>query len=644
MTTRSLVLASALLVATACGDDGNNSRPDAPGGSCATATGGQITSYPGTLSGTVVGGGRDLTADEGACTVQTGDAWYEPKGEDIVIKLAGLTPGTTYLVKMTTSEDLSFYVTTGCPPASGAVTDCISFTDESYEDEAGVFTATAAEHYLIVDNAEDEQPATGAFTVDVSVAQCTPETEATACQAPTPFCADYACVQCLDSFSCTASAPVCDNTGTCAAGPAACTGDDAADTTGAGDDGPAVATLLATPTAGSPTVATAAVCNTPGAEADWYKVELAASGDLGVTVDFTGTTNDLDVYLLSADGSVVARGESNAGIDEAIRANAITGTHYIVVVQYEPADTVAAVPYTLTVARPACDNDIECLVATAPVCNGAGTCEAGPSQCVSDDAADTGVPDDGPAAARLLNATTIGTDVSLTGSVCSVPRREADWYKITTLTAGEGLVVTLSWTGTADLDPTVYDSNGDTVGLSYWVNPETVTLTYLPVGTYYIKVNNASATASTTVQAYTITARRTTAQTCTTPTDCASTYSTQFYRGSCSSGVCRFITTTGGANASACDSPSDCTSGRCSYISFDADAQDSICTTACTTTADCSALGAGHTCTSGLQTNFCVPSCTTNLECGANTGSDTLDTSQPWDYLTCTASTGVCSI
>jgi hypothetical protein len=263
---------------------------------------------------------------------------------------------------------------------------------------------------------------------------------------------------------------------------------------------------------------------------------------------------------------------------------------------------------------------------------------------VSDDAADTGVPDDGPAAARLLNATTIGTDVSLTGSVCSVPRREADWYKITTLTAGEGLVVTLSWTGTADLDPTVYDSNGDTVGLSYWVNPETVTLTYLPIGTYYIKVNNASATASTAVQAYTITARRTAAQTCTTPTDCAGTYSTQFYRGSCSSGVCQFITTTGGANASACDSASDCTSGRCSYISFEADAQDSICTTSCTTTADCAALGAGYTCTSGIQTNFCVPSCTTHLECGANTGSDTLDTSQPWDYLTCTASTGVCSL
>jgi hypothetical protein len=650
MTTRSLLFASALLAVAACGDDGNKTTPDASGNACATPAIGEITSYPGTFSGTVVGGGRDHSAAEGACTVQTGDAWYDPKGEDVVIRLSGLTAGTRYVVNMTTMEDLSFYVTTGCPPLMGSVTDCISFTDESFTDESGVFTATGSEHYLIVDNAEDQPPATGMFSIEVSAAQCTDETEATDCAAPTPYCLDYQCVQCLSSFNCTSAAPVCDSTGTCGAGPSQCTGDDSKDTTGAGDDGPTVATMLTTPNVGVPTIATAAVCNTPAGEQDWYKLDLASAGDIGVTVDFSGATNDLDVYLLNAQGQVIARGESNAGIDEAIRGNAISGVHYIVVTQYEPANTVAAVPYTLTVARPECDNDLECVVAASPLCNGAGSCQAGQNQCVSDDAADTGgTPDDGPAAARDLTGA-VDVNTSLTGSICSTPRREADWYEVTVL-AGQGIVIDLSWTGTADLDPTVYNQAGDVVGMSFWKNPENVTLTYLPAGTYYIQVTNASQMASTTVQAYTIQARRTAAQTCTvdlggtTSSNCASTYSNQFYRGSCTGGVCQFITTTGGANGSACDSGADCTSGRCSYISFEADAQDSVCTTTCTTTADCTtALGSGYTCIAGAATNFCVPSCTSNLECGADVGSDTLDASQPWDYLTCTVGTGVCSL
>ncbi len=637
MKTRSLLFASALLVAAACGDDSNPTRPDASGGSCASATGGEISSYPGTFSGTVVGGGRDHTAAENACTEQTGDAWYDPKGEDIVVKLSGLTPGTVYVIAMTTTEDLSFYVTTGCPPASGAVTDCISFTDESYENESGVFTASLAEHYLIIDNAEDTVPTDGTFSLEVTAAECTVDTEATDCQAPTPFCLANTCVACLSSFDCSGATPVCDANGACVAGPSACTGDDVEDTTAPGDDGPSAATVLATPTLGNPTVFTGAVCNTPSDEGDWFKLELAAAGDIGVKLAFTGATNDLDVYLIDAEGAVVARGESGPGIAEGIRGANLTGTHYVLVTQYEPTGTVAAVPYTLTVGRPACDNDTECTIAASPLCSGAGLCEAGPTQCVGDDAAE---PDDGPAASRNLTGA-LDTDTTLTGSVCSVPRTERDWYRVTTTAAGEGLTVTLTWTGAQDLDPTVFDSNGTMVGTSFWLNPEVVTLTHLPIGTYYIRVNNASATATTAVQAYSITARRTAVQTCTTPTDCATTHSTQVYRGSCAAGSCQFITTTGGANASACDSGPDCTSGRCSYILFESDAQDSVCTTTCTTSADCAGLGGGYTCTDGLQTNFCVPSCTGPLECGAILGSDTLDANQPWDYLTCT--TGVCS-
>jgi len=141
---------------------------------------------------------------------------------------------------------------------------------------------------------------------------------------------------------------------------------------------------------------------------------------------------------------------------------------------------------------------------------------------------------------------------------------------------------------------------------------------------------------------------RTTAQTCTTSAQCAAEYKNQIYRGTCvtagaGTGSCTFITTTGGANGAACDSAGDCMGGRCSYITFDADAQDSVCTTTCTSDANC-AFSGGLKCTTGLQTNFCVPSCTSDLECGANVGSATLTSGQPWDYLTCTTATGVCSL
>lgn len=635
----SLVLATA-----ACGDDGgNNPTPDSPPGpTCATATAGDITSYPGMFMGTTLGGGADLTAAEGACATQTEDAWFDPLGEDVIIHLGGLTPGASYVVKLTTADDLSFYVTSSCPPATGAVSECINFTDVRFVDETGAFVAAGTDHWLVIDASDDPGPPdTGSFTVEVDVAECTVETEMTACAMATPFCQDFGCVQCLSYFDCASGTPVCDAANTCVAGPMTCTGDDVRDTTAPGDDGPSAATMIAAPTVGTPTVVTGGICNSSADELDWFKVTL--SGDLGVELEFTGATNDLDVYLLDAAGTVVESGESNAGINEAIRATGLAnGTYYVVVSQFRPENTVAAVPYTLRLRVPDCTDDFGCLNAGAPVCGGAGVCGAGPAACVGDDAADGGTGDDGPAAARDLTAA-VGTPAALTGSVCASPG-EADYYKVT-VAAGQGMTVELAWTGAAiDLDPTVLDATGRTLGFSFYLNPENVALTYLPAGTYYIRVNQFAQMASTTVTAYTITATRTAAQTCTTSTQCAAEYETQLFRGSCTAGVCQFIApATPVANGMPCDSGNDCTSNRCSYIAFESDAQDSVCTATCTTTADCAAVGAGLTCTTGFQTNFCVPSCTADLECGANTGSATVDPGLPWNYLTCTAATGVCA-
>jgi hypothetical protein len=175
------------------------------------------------------------------------------------------------------------------------------------------------------------------------------------------------------------------------------------------------------------------------------------------------------------------------------------------------------------------------------------------------------------------------------------------------------------------------------------LRPEIVTITHLPIGTYYVRVNRYASPPTATAEAYSITISRTAAQTCTTSADCASVYSTQVYRGTCTGGTCDFIPAGSRSNGMPCDSGDDCSSTTCSYIPFEADAQDSVCSTTCTTTGDCSGI-AGTTCTAGFSTNICVPSCANDLECGANIGSATLDSGQPWDYLTCTVASGVCGL
>jgi hypothetical protein len=287
-----------------------------------------------------------------------------------------------------------------------------------------------------------------------------------------------------------------------------------------------------------------------------------------------------------------------------------------------------------------CANDFDCAGTTGtPTCDAAvGSCVAGPAMCVGDDPADDAGGDDGPGGARVLT----GMTQTFTGSVCNEPANESDFFRIDIPTGGEGITINLDFANTLDLDAYMFNANGIVTGISWWVDPEIVTLTYLPAGTYYLRVNLFADPPTTTAAAYTVQISRTAAQTCTTNADCAAEFETQVYRGNCTGGSCDFIPAGQGAPNSPCDSNDDCGSGTCSYILFDADAQDSVCSGACTMTTDCAAIGAGLTCTTGFGTNICVPSCANNLQCGANIGSGTLDAGQPWDYLTCTVATGVC--
>lgn len=630
---------TAALALAACGgddgDDGNNpdAGPDAPeGGACGVETT-TLSTYPATFSGSVITGGDELDVAEGACADERG--WYGPYGPDQVIALTGLTAGTTYVLELTTNEDLGMYVTETCADGGPAAGSCLLLVDESLRNEAGEFVAPASGSvFVIIDTADGITLSDGNYQLGVRAAECTTNAQ---CTGDEPICsANFECVQCTGAFHCTASAtPVCDGaTNTCVAGNAQCTGDDAAEP----DDGPAAATTLTFPTMNTPTTTTGSICSLPAIEGDWYKVTAAAAGSLRVGVSWNDMAADIDVLVYNSTGQVVAQGvASGAGPEAALATIPAAGDYFIEVYQYEPADSAPATAYALTLSLPECETSFECTTSGEPICS-VGECVAGPAQCTDDDAAE---PDDGPAGARDLTPAAVGMTATLTGKICNTPSSESDWYRVTTTAPGEGLVANLSWATGPDLDVYIYDGTGRLLGTSFWLNPEIVTVTHLPAGTYYLGVYRAG-TATAPAYDYTLAVTRTLVQTCTTSADCAATYKTQLYRGACNTGVCEFIPAGTRADGVACDSADDCMSGDCSYIAFEADAQDSVCTRTCASNADCSSI-TGTVCSTGFSTNVCLPSCTTDLECGANVNSSMLDSGEPWNYFTCTTASGACS-
>ncbi len=653
---RLLYIPLVLLALPACGDDaatGDDSMdPDADPGACAGlgTPAGTISAYPGTFSGSVVGGGADLTAPDMTCTVN--DYFDAVIGEDVVVSLTGLTAGAKYAVIVDSTDDLAFYVLSGCDIDAGVVQGaCDVFEDVSSGGEEHTFTASGETAYVVVDTIlEGTDLATGDFELRVIEAQCEASTE---CSGGTPQCVGYQCVECATDFDCDAGTPSCDQTtNECVAGFSSCTGDDAADSAAPGDDGPLSATALTLPAdVNTPTVVNASICSVPASEADYYTFTVTGDVTYGFGLTWASATTDLDVYILDDAGEFVEGGLNVDQTPEAFTVALGAGTYYVYVTQYGPAATAAAAAYTLTFSVPECLDDFDCTM-NEPVCGGAGTCGVSTGACTNDDAGDTSTGgDDGPTGGRDLSGT-VGTPSTLTGNGICNATGEVDYYQVT-VAAGENLTVTLDWADdTKDLDVLILDASNFALGVSYWLRPEVVDLTYLPAGTYYLAVTlydpDNDITDASTVP-YSITTLRTATAGCGTvgvgSSTCATEFSTQVYRGEClASGACGKYDGAGAvANGAACDTADDCTSGRCSYILFEKDANLSVCTTTCTSSTDCTAIS-GTTCTTGFSTNVCVPACADNLACGAQLSSSTLDSNEPWDYLTCTnpGASGTC--
>jgi hypothetical protein len=264
-------------------------------------------------------------------------------------------------------------------------------------------------------------------------------------------------------------------------------------------------------------------------------------------------------------------------------------------------------------------------------------CVAGADSCSSDDAGEPG--NDGPAGAAVLTVDGLGHG-SVAAKICSMPSSESDFIAFDVTTVGETWALSLAWTGSPDLDMAIFDATGNAMGLSFWEQPESIELTYLPVGRYYIEVTQFAPASSTDPVSYTVTATRTLGTGCATTADCAAVYRNQLYRGSCDAGACVRIEGDGAVpTGGACDSNDDCAAGRsCPSFFFVANSDTrEVCEPTCSNDIDCAH---GFVCTTYLTTNFCVAKCTDDEQCPTLLNEQ--PATGPWSRLTCDVASGRC--
>ena len=287
-----------------------------------------------------------------------------------------------------------------------------------------------------------------------------------------------------------------------------------------------------------------------------------------------------------------------------------------------------------------CVSSFDCANAALPRCDVTSQqCVAGLDQCSTEDPSEP--EDDGPIGARALALGGTG-GASASGSICSQPASEADFFKFTVGSIGQTWDVTLAWSDNRQLRLSVWDAAGNELGRSYWEQPQRVRLTYLPLGTYYVRVSDATGDASAV--AYTLSVQRTLGSGCTSRADCAAEYRNQIYRGDCQAGAC--VAINGGGvvtEGGACDSRSDCRPNlSCSSFLFvaGADTRD-VCARYCSNDADCAPLGNDYVCSTYLAvSNFCVQKCTADAQCPTTTAAPAAG--QPWDRLQCQLYSGRC--
>ena len=289
----------------------------------------------------------------------------------------------------------------------------------------------------------------------------------------------------------------------------------------------------------------------------------------------------------------------------------------------------------------ACVTSFDCTAADRPVCDTTvHACVAGTGGCDTDDAHEPA--DDGPAGAPAL-VLDGGGHASLSGEMCSPPAGESDYIAFHVASLGETWDFGLAWAGSRNLDLELFDATGAPLGLSYWEHPERARLTFLAIGTYYVRVSEFSSSSDATPVSYTVSATRTLGVGCTTADECAAEVRNQIFRGACVAGACTSIDGDGTVpEGGACDSQADCASGlSCPSFFFTADASTrETCEPGCTHDSDCAAPGNELVCTTYLAVNQCVAKCTDDAQCP--TAIEVEPPIGPWARLACDQSSGRC--
>lgn len=387
-----------------------------------------------------------------------------------------------------------------------------------------------------------------------------------------------------------------------------------------GNDDEANATILS-----AATDVTGATC---GYDPDWFTF-TAGTGAVEVLVTWTddGET-DLDAYVTDCATTVLGRGESAvADSEQLVVTDLAAGTDYCLLVQhYSGAAGGADVSYTLRYEeRVPCTLDSDCssgeycplMGAGAGVCQGTAPAGAGCGDAVAGDNETSGL------------AETLTSGATLTEDSCDGHPNgpvDVDWFTFD-VAAGEALSLTVEETTfddtQGDVDVLLYDDTGELwAARATTENPETLSGTGLPAGTYYVAVqywdNDSSAAGSTT---YEITATLTAASGCADRGDC-----TYFIgHGECTSNLCEdFQGNAAQGPGDFCDDTDDCDpaltgsqfiNGLCLNPNS-ARYEDNVCTLDCTGESDCTPYNM-H-CFIWDTTNsegFCIAPCLTDVDC-----------------------------
>ncbi len=350
---RSRLLVMGMVALGACGDGGHSAPAaavpdamvDAPGMYPACHEFASLgISLPVHHAGTLEGADLESPA---SCTHTDAPYGIESSGPDSVVQISGLAPGSPYVVHLSSTADLAFYVVTGCATATGpSAAQCLLFEDASTgTDEVGHFIAPATSVYVVVDYYQSHAPSDPTFVLDAYPETCQSSAQ---CGGALPVCFDGACVECTSSFDChDAAQPRCDlSQHACTAGTDQCTLDDASEPN---DDGPAGANLLI-PDGDGTAQRSGKICSQPTSERDYDAFDVTTLGETwDVQLAWAGG-HDLDLEVVDATGTTFAL--SYWEQPEHVRLTYLPlGRYYVRISEFSSTPDPSAVPYTVTTHR-----------------------------------------------------------------------------------------------------------------------------------------------------------------------------------------------------------------------------------------------------------------------------------------------------